>query len=162
MDFRSTCVFSVKERITARISQLAGLSVAGHTITHSVETRTKTRWPVMWWFTRQWVMSRYLVCAISPPLLYYLPKIHGGYFPNSPLMWNVILLISEIILSWTFQVHNFKHQTSINLLIKSGLLGHLRTRNWKESRQNEIALEYHDSHWDSLHTFQNQHLQNSW
>jgi hypothetical protein len=29
-------------------------------ISHSVETRTNTRWPVMWWFTRQWVVWRYL------------------------------------------------------------------------------------------------------
>jgi hypothetical protein len=56
--------------ITARISQLPGLSIAGHVITHSVESRTNTKWPVMWWFTRQWVMWGYLACASSPPLLH--------------------------------------------------------------------------------------------
>jgi hypothetical protein len=34
-------------------------------ITHSVATRTNTRWPVMWWFTRQWVMWHYLTCPSS-------------------------------------------------------------------------------------------------
>jgi hypothetical protein len=32
-------------------------------ITHSVETRTITRWPVIWWFTRQRIMWRYLAWA---------------------------------------------------------------------------------------------------
>jgi hypothetical protein len=57
-------------RIIARISQLAGLSLAGHIITHTVETRTNNRWPVMWWFTGQWVMWHYLACASSPSLLH--------------------------------------------------------------------------------------------
>jgi hypothetical protein len=43
-----------------------------------------TRWPVMWWFTRQWATWHYLARASSPPLLHQLPKINGGYFPNSP------------------------------------------------------------------------------
>jgi hypothetical protein len=34
---------------------MAGLTVARHIIIHSVETRTNTKWPVIWWFTRQWV-----------------------------------------------------------------------------------------------------------
>jgi hypothetical protein len=54
-----------RKRITARISQLAGLSVAGHIIPHSVETRTNTRWPVMWWFTRYWAMWCHLACTGS-------------------------------------------------------------------------------------------------
>jgi hypothetical protein len=41
--------------LTVWILQLVGLWIAGHIITHSTETRTNTRWPVMWWFTRQWV-----------------------------------------------------------------------------------------------------------
>jgi hypothetical protein len=52
--------------ITAQISQLEGLSITGHIITHSLETWTNTRWPVMWWFTRQWVMWHYLVWMSSP------------------------------------------------------------------------------------------------
>jgi hypothetical protein len=73
-----------RKRIIAQILWLEGLSIAGHIITHSVETRTNTRWRVMWWFTRQLVMWRYFACATSPPLLHYLSKIYGGYFPNSP------------------------------------------------------------------------------
>jgi hypothetical protein len=59
-----------RKRITARISQLAGLSIAGYIIYQSVETRTSTRWPVMWWFTRQWIIWRYLACTCSPVLLH--------------------------------------------------------------------------------------------
>jgi hypothetical protein len=33
---------------------------------HSVETRTNTRWPVTWWFRRQWVMWCYFTCTSSP------------------------------------------------------------------------------------------------
>jgi hypothetical protein len=58
-----------RKRITEQISQLTGLSIAEHIITHSIETRTNTRWPVIWWLTRQWVTWRYLACASSPPLL---------------------------------------------------------------------------------------------
>jgi hypothetical protein len=80
--FRQHSVFSVKKADNSRIPQLAGLSVAGHIITHCLETRTNTMWPVMWWFIRQeW---RYLACASSSPFLHYLPKINGDYFPNSP------------------------------------------------------------------------------
>jgi hypothetical protein len=56
-----------RKRITVRISQLAGLS---HIIIHCVETRTNTRWPVMWWCKRKWVTWCYLACASSPPLLH--------------------------------------------------------------------------------------------
>jgi hypothetical protein len=42
MDFHSTHVFSMK-RITMLISQLVGLSITQHIITHSAETRTNTR-----------------------------------------------------------------------------------------------------------------------
>jgi hypothetical protein len=73
-----------RKRITVRISQLAGLSIAGHIVTPSIETRTNTRWPVMWWFVRQWIMWRYLAWASSPPLLLQLTKIKGYYFPNIP------------------------------------------------------------------------------
>jgi hypothetical protein len=41
-DFRSTLVFRVKKAENAPISQLTGLSIAEHIITHSVETRTNT------------------------------------------------------------------------------------------------------------------------
>jgi hypothetical protein len=51
--------------ITPWISQPVGLSIMRH-ITHTVETRTNSRWPFMWWFTRQWVVWRYLTCADSP------------------------------------------------------------------------------------------------
>jgi hypothetical protein len=77
---------SWRKQITAQISQLVGLFIAGHIITHSVETRTNTRWPVMWWFTRQWVMWCYLACASFP-----LPKINRGYLPNSLHICNNIL-----------------------------------------------------------------------
>jgi hypothetical protein len=60
-----SCFLAWRMQTTARIAQLAVLSIAGHIITHSVETRTNT----MWWFTREWVMWRYLPCASSPPLL---------------------------------------------------------------------------------------------
>jgi hypothetical protein len=53
-----------------RTSQLARLSIAGRSITHSAETRTNLRLPVIWWFTRQRLVWRYLACASSPPLLY--------------------------------------------------------------------------------------------
>jgi hypothetical protein len=33
--------------------------------THCVETRTNSRWPIMWWFRRQWVMWRCFACANS-------------------------------------------------------------------------------------------------
>jgi hypothetical protein len=68
-----------------REPQLAGLSIAGHIINHSVGDN---RWPVMWQFTRQWVTWRYLACASSPPLLHYLPKINVGYFPNNPRIYS--------------------------------------------------------------------------
>jgi hypothetical protein len=32
--------------------------------------RTNTRSPIMLWFTRRWVMVRYLGCASSAPLLH--------------------------------------------------------------------------------------------
>jgi hypothetical protein len=63
---------------------MAELSIAEHIITHSAETRTNTRWSIMWWFTRQWVTWRYPVRASCHPLLHQLPKINGGYFSNSP------------------------------------------------------------------------------
>lgn len=50
--------YAWRKWITAQISQLAGLSVAGLIIIHFVEGRTNTRWPVMCWFTRLWVMWR--------------------------------------------------------------------------------------------------------
>jgi hypothetical protein len=53
--------------ITARISQLAGLAITGHNINHSAEMRTNTGWPIMWWFTRKWVMWCYLACVSPPP-----------------------------------------------------------------------------------------------
>jgi hypothetical protein len=56
--------------ITVWISHLAGLSVAGHIITHFVEMRVNTRWWVMWWLTKQWVMWRYFTCMSSPVLLH--------------------------------------------------------------------------------------------
>jgi hypothetical protein len=59
-----------RKRITLRISQLAGLSIARHIITHSVETRTNTRWAVILRFTRQWVMWRYLACTCPFTLLH--------------------------------------------------------------------------------------------
>jgi hypothetical protein len=74
MDFQSIKVLAEKKRITARISRLAELPVPGHIITHSVETRTNTRWPVMWWFARQCIMWRYLACARSHPFLHQFPK----------------------------------------------------------------------------------------
>jgi hypothetical protein len=85
MNFRSTRVLVRQKRIAARISQLAGLSIAGHIITQSIETRTSTRWPVTQWFARQWVMWRYLACASFPFLLYWLPKKNEVYSPNSPV-----------------------------------------------------------------------------
>jgi hypothetical protein len=57
-----------RKRTAAQISQLAGLSIVGHIITHSVRTRTSTRWQVMRWFTRQKVIRRYLACGNCPPL----------------------------------------------------------------------------------------------
>jgi hypothetical protein len=72
-----------RKGITVQISQLGGLSVTWY-ITHSVVTRTNTRWPVMWWFTKRWVMWRYLAYVSSPVLLQYLPKINGSCLLNSP------------------------------------------------------------------------------
>jgi hypothetical protein len=59
-----------RKRITVWISQLAGLSVRGHIIIQSVETRTNTRWSVMWWFARQGVMWCCLTCTSFPALLH--------------------------------------------------------------------------------------------
>jgi hypothetical protein len=52
-----------RKQIRVQILQLAGLSITGHLITHSVELNTNTRWPVTRWFTKQWVM--------------WLPRMHG-------------------------------------------------------------------------------------
>jgi hypothetical protein len=61
-------MFSTRRKLTtARISQLAGLSIAGHTIHHPVQTRTNTRRPVTWRFTRQLVMWRYFACVPPSP-----------------------------------------------------------------------------------------------
>jgi hypothetical protein len=79
-----SCFVTQRKQITPWILQLVGLSIAGHIITQSVETRTNTRWPVMWCFTRQWVMWCYITCTCSPLLLHYLPKMNRGYLPNSP------------------------------------------------------------------------------
>jgi hypothetical protein len=69
IDCGRTHVFSVK-RITAPISQLARLSIAGN-ITHSVGPRTNIMRQVIWWFKRQQrVMWCYLACVTSPPLLH--------------------------------------------------------------------------------------------
>jgi hypothetical protein len=46
------------------------INLRTYTITYSVKTRTNTRWPVMWCYTRQWVMWRYLAWASPPPLLH--------------------------------------------------------------------------------------------
>jgi hypothetical protein len=46
--------------------------------------KNKYRWPVMWRFTRQWVIWCYLACTSSLPLLHYLPKINRDYFLNNP------------------------------------------------------------------------------
>jgi hypothetical protein len=81
-----SCFFARRKLLKARISQLTGLSTAtaGHIITRFVETRINTRWPVLWWFTKQRVMWRHLAWGWSPPpLLHKLPKINGDYFPNS-------------------------------------------------------------------------------
>jgi hypothetical protein len=52
--------FSVKKAGNSANFKAGSLSIAGHITTHIVETRANTRRPVMWWFTRQWVMWRYL------------------------------------------------------------------------------------------------------
>jgi hypothetical protein len=88
MDFHNTHVFSVKKAYN-RVSQLAGLSIAGHIINHFVETSTNTKWPVMWRFTKQWVLWPHLDWASSPSL----PRLNGGYFPNSPRLFNHSMLI---------------------------------------------------------------------
>jgi hypothetical protein len=67
----------------------AGRIINCTTIIHSAQTRTNTRWQVMWWFTRQWVMWHNLPCVSSPSLLQQLPKINGGYFPNSHCITNL-------------------------------------------------------------------------
>jgi hypothetical protein len=78
-DFRTSHVFSMKKADNSANFAAAGLSTVGHIIIHSVETRTNTRWPVIWWFTRQWVMWRYLAWASPPWPLHYLPKINGCF-----------------------------------------------------------------------------------
>jgi hypothetical protein len=83
--------FLVWKWITARTLYLAGVSIAGHIITHSVETRKNSRWPVIWWFTRQWVMWRYLEYASSPSLwifgnYYKLWSSSSCSFPHPPLL----------------------------------------------------------------------------
>jgi hypothetical protein len=99
-----------KKWITAQISQLAGLSIAGHIITQSAETRTNMGWPVIWWFTRQWVMWHYLTCASSLLFLHHLPKINRGYFQNSPCIkilnaTFILVTYMSIPLYATFQLY---------------------------------------------------------
>jgi hypothetical protein len=108
-----------RKRVTAGFSQLEGLSIAEHTITHSAETRTNTRWPVMRWFTRQWVTWRYLACASSPLLLHYFLKINGNYFPKSPrIMCNRAFRftshgqILEFPQNWRCSSHAFEYVRS--------------------------------------------------
>jgi hypothetical protein len=47
-EFPQHYVLVWRKLIIAWISQLGGLSIAGHIITHSVETRTNTRWPFIY------------------------------------------------------------------------------------------------------------------
>jgi hypothetical protein len=60
-------ILARRMRITCRISQL----VARHIVIHSVETRTSTRWPVIWWFTRHWAVTllRMREFCPAPPLV---------------------------------------------------------------------------------------------
>jgi hypothetical protein len=98
-----------------RISQLADYQSRGMPLTHSVETKTNTWWPVMCWFTRQWVMWCYLTWVSSPPRLHLLLKINWGYFPNSPHIKQVHLILtlmkkclfSQISLLYTNILHLF-------------------------------------------------------
>jgi hypothetical protein len=81
------CILAVNRRYVPRISQVAALSIAEHR-THCEETRTNTRWPIVWWFTGQWIMWRDLACASFLPLLHrLLPQMNGGYFPSGPLRY---------------------------------------------------------------------------
>jgi hypothetical protein len=88
-----------RKRITARTSQMTRLSITEHVIIHSVETRTNTRWTVMWWFTRPRDMCCYVTCTSSPPLLHLLPKINRGYFPNIPHSISLARLQTNLCIS---------------------------------------------------------------
>jgi hypothetical protein len=67
---KHSCFLVWRMQITARISQVAGLSICR--THHNLLCRDKknTEWPVIWWFTRQWVMWRYLAHVNSPLLLH--------------------------------------------------------------------------------------------
>jgi hypothetical protein len=103
---------------TARIFQLAGLSIAGH-ITHFVEPRTNTRWPVMWWFTKLWFMWCYLACATCPlpPLLHWLPKINKNCSPNSPRISHLHPNFPSSLLSSGSPTKTYIHYSSLPYLL---------------------------------------------
>lgn len=76
-----------------------GLSVAGHIIAYSIETRKNSTSPVLWWFIKQWVMWHYRACANSP--LFYISCLKY-YFPNSHCVLYSIIHYSPIF--WEFGV----------------------------------------------------------
>jgi hypothetical protein len=122
-----------RKRITARISELAGLSIAGHNATHSVETRTNTTWPGMWWFTRQWVMWHYLACASSPPLLHFLPKINGCYFPNSPRTFQHYRFLDSELLILYFKFPDLRYAEVYRCELKA--------KRCQDNHQSPISLQ---------------------
>jgi hypothetical protein len=68
--------------------QLAELSIAGHIITHSVQTRTSIMMVCE-------VVSRVTLPLMRElsPLLHHLPKIKGGYFQNSSRILEAVSLV---------------------------------------------------------------------
>jgi hypothetical protein len=83
MDFATLMFLEWKKGTTARIWQLAGLSMAGHILTQKRQEQTLGDQLC------DGSQGSRLCDATSharalPPLLHYLPKINGGFFPNSP------------------------------------------------------------------------------
>jgi hypothetical protein len=72
-------IFVAWKKDNAWILQLLKFSIARHNITQCMETSTNTRWPVIWWLTRRWVMWQYSEWA-SFPLLHHLPNINESFF----------------------------------------------------------------------------------
>lgn len=80
-NFHSTNIFSVNETNYRANFAVGGIINFRKYDNHSVGTRTNTRRPVRWWFTRHWVKKRrYFACAIFPLLLHLLPKIYWSSF----------------------------------------------------------------------------------
>jgi hypothetical protein len=97
-----------RKPITTRISQLGGLSIVGHIITHPVDTRTNTRWQVIQMVYKAMshvTLPRMRELSLAPTLV---AKRNGGYFriglvyTRTPVFrcnYRIKLLISRIYFS---------------------------------------------------------------